>query len=439
MRRLNKKGLSGIVTTLLLVMLIIIAIGAVWITVNNLIEKSSEGVSFDVLTIDLEIVSAKINFSDGKATIRVRRNVGEGEVVGIKFLVEDTLGSDVFERKFESFQELEERTFILDLTESEFLLLTDINKISIAAIYKSATGVKELIGIISDSVEGLNDKIDNPRDDQGPEVDYCTDDEGCPADSPVIGSEVCNLDNTQVFHSLYTWDCLMEVGICLDGDPISQVKTYCTPEQHCFEGVCIPNDVTCTQETIEIDCGIDGLVGELECSLINIEEVIQDYKTFRCINNLCESSTTKQVIENCSIENPDYQCINGECFEVPECTADLDCLPAEFCNDIGVCELEVPLNTGNVLSIWPFGLGEYFDSPDLPTSTQNGNYGNNFIIFPQSQEDRCLALSEHVYPENGTSNNAYVRISESRTNVTNGIYYEIWQRDYICTQTSYYL
>jgi len=50
-----------------------------------------------------------------------------------------------------------------------------------------------------------------------------------------------------------------------------------------------------------------------------------------------------------------------------------------------------------------------------------------------------LLLTEHVYPEIGTNNNAYVRMNESQTNISSGVYYEIWQRDYICSQTSYYL
>jgi len=121
MRELNKKGLSGVVATVLLVVLILVAIVTIWVVVGNLIDKSVDKISLDSLTLDLEIVSARINFSNGEATIRVRRNTGGGDIVGIKFLVQDTLGSDIFERKFTSFEELEERTFILDLTHTPAL------------------------------------------------------------------------------------------------------------------------------------------------------------------------------------------------------------------------------------------------------------------------------------------------------------------------------
>lgn len=437
MRRLNKKGLSGIVTTVLLIMLVFIAIGAVWVVVGNLIEKSSEGISLDLLTLDLEIVSAKINFSNGVATVRVKRNVGGGDIVGIKFIVEDNFGTDIFEEKFGSFQELEERTFTLDLTQSEFLTLYEIHKISIASIYSSTSGTTELTGSISDSVEGLNSELDSlGGTEEGEEIDYCTNDAGCPDDTPVANTEVCNNELTQVIQAVTTWSCLTEAATCIN-EVESQVKTTCLPEEYCFDGECVPDEVGCTNETVAIDCGVDRLVGYLYCSESIKENVLQDYRTYTCNEGLCQSSSAEQLIEDCSIENPGYQCVNGACVDTPECTSDGDCEIPEFCNDLGVCELEVALNTGVVGSIWPFNIGEYFDSVDLPTQSEDGDYNNHFIIFPQSDEDGCLFLTEHVYPEE--TGNAYVRIGATKTNITSGINYEIWKRDYICSQTSYYL
>jgi len=439
MKKLNKRGLSGIVTTILLIMLILISLGVIWTVVNNLLQKSSEKISTDSFALDLEIVSAKINFSSGMATVKVKRNGGTGDIIGIKFLVEDDLGSDVFEKRFSSFEPLEQRTFNLDLTQSEFLTLLKIHKISIASIYLSETGATELMGGVSDSVDGLNSEVGSAANTtQVATINYCETDSDCPLDTPIPNTAVCNLDNTQVFETITTWSCSIGAGVCTS-DFASQVKTTCIPEEHCSVDSCIPNIIACTQSTVATDCGIDGLIGSPECSITFPELVVQSNQTYTCTNQTCSDTSLEVTIENCTeTNNASFTCYNGACVVQPECTSDFDCNPEDFCNDSGVCELEMPLNNGTVASIWPFGKGEFFDSPDLPTSTMNGNYGNNYIIFPQSAEKRCLALAEHVYPENNTNDNAYVRMNETDTNITSGMYYEIWQRNYICSVPNYY-
>ena len=132
---MNKKGLSTVVTTLIIILLVFVAIGIVWVVVKNIITNSAEQISLGGLTINLEIKDVKINLDT--IEINVKRNPGEGELSGIKFLVSDGVGTQVFEEET-NMQELGERRFTLNYAGL-------VKEVSIAPILKSKSG-KEIIG-----------------------------------------------------------------------------------------------------------------------------------------------------------------------------------------------------------------------------------------------------------------------------------------------------
>jgi hypothetical protein len=121
--------------------------------------------------------------------------------------------------------------------------------------------------------------------------------------------------------------------------------------------------------------------------------------------------------------------LGAACYIPLECASNADCDLGEICNE-GECVIEIVMNTGTISSIWPFFVGEYFDSSALPKSEED--YTNRYIIFPGSSETRCMKIIEHVYP-NKTGANAYVRLNESITNISNGDSYQVWETAYSCT------
>ena len=62
---INKKGLSMVVTSLIIILLVLVAIGIIWVVVQNIITEGTEQVSLGKFTINLEIRSAKINTAGG--------------------------------------------------------------------------------------------------------------------------------------------------------------------------------------------------------------------------------------------------------------------------------------------------------------------------------------------------------------------------------------
>ena len=108
-KRNNKKGLSTVVATLLVLLLTLVAVGVIWIVVKNVIQQNAEQVSFGKFTISLEISKASI-INNTDINVIVRRNPGKGEIAGILFIAYNKDNSEIVKYNI-SMQELEERNF----------------------------------------------------------------------------------------------------------------------------------------------------------------------------------------------------------------------------------------------------------------------------------------------------------------------------------------
>jgi hypothetical protein len=139
---MKKEGLSTVVTTLIIILLVLVAIGIVWVVIRNIISEGAEEISLGKFTIDLQIKN--VNVAVGSVDVRVKRNSGKGELSGIKFLVSDGVKTEDFDMPT-TMGELAEQTFTLDYTGL-------VKEISIAPILKSESG-KEFFGNEIDKYE----------------------------------------------------------------------------------------------------------------------------------------------------------------------------------------------------------------------------------------------------------------------------------------------
>lgn len=422
---MNKKGLSGVVTTLLIILLVLVSIGIIWVIVSAFINRGIAGITTEQFTLSLGIKSAKVNYTTGIATVRVARNAGEGELTAIKFIVEDSYNSEVFEESATDFPELAERTYYLDLNTKPRLIIPEVYKISIAPLYiNSQTGL-EATGGISDSVGDLNRGINITGTQEKPLTNetLCKLNSDCGTDYWINDSETCNTDNTRVLQFKRIFSCVL--GFCIATSE-QLTKESCGTGTYCYNAQCITEKIPCTIPTVEADCGVSKWVGNPSCSN-DQTAIIQDWQEYLCIEGFCEINTTKKTKEECVGEE---MCYNGDCFIPLECTQNSDCDLGEICED-GECVTEVVANSGTVRSIWPYNIGEYFDSVNLPTD-ETTNLMGYYIIFPGSSESRCLKITELVKPnyEGGIS---YVRLNESQTGIVDGNNYQVWETSYGCT------
>ena len=142
----NQRGISAVVTTLLIILLALVAIGIVWVVIRNIISEGVEEISFERFYFDLSIKNAYIDSQDVK--VGVRRSPGGGDLIGVEFIFYDGTNSFLIEKKL-PLKELEERTFTFNSTEVGGI--GKVETVSIAPIYESAG--KETIGDITDTAE----------------------------------------------------------------------------------------------------------------------------------------------------------------------------------------------------------------------------------------------------------------------------------------------
>ena len=78
----QKRGVSGVITAVLLILLVIAAIGILWVVVQNFVQEGSSGVTgaADCLTTSFEVVSAS------GTSIVVRRTGGDAVLTAIRVL-----------------------------------------------------------------------------------------------------------------------------------------------------------------------------------------------------------------------------------------------------------------------------------------------------------------------------------------------------------------
>ena len=131
--------MSAVVTTLIIILLAIVAIVIVWVVVKNVISKGSDDISLTSLNLNLEM--NKVFVEDDTLNVVVKRKSGEGNLVGINFVISDGENSEVVRRET-NMLELDTETFAFDLIQ---LNVGEITSISVVPVYEAASG-KEVIG-----------------------------------------------------------------------------------------------------------------------------------------------------------------------------------------------------------------------------------------------------------------------------------------------------
>ena len=148
---MEKRGLSTIIVSLIMILIVLVAIGIVWVIVSGILKSSSEQVDITGLTLNMKITEV-ISKNSNVVDVRIKRSPGTADIVGVVFLFEGGGKVDSVE-KDGVINELDEKTFTFN--DNIELLNTNLNgleKISIVPIIKLKSG-KEKEGNVADGVE----------------------------------------------------------------------------------------------------------------------------------------------------------------------------------------------------------------------------------------------------------------------------------------------
>lgn len=225
----NKRGLSTIVVTLILVVLSLVAVGVVWAVISNLLKTGEQqsASSFGQIFLNLKILSAYEQ--NGNINVNVQRESGKGEIVKIKFILSDKTNLETITQN-SSLSELDAKIFVL---KPSLLVSTKITTVSVSPVYKSQNG-EETTGGITDTYNIQGTPTENLPGNLN----------GC---SPNCANLQCGPDPL----------CGQSCGTCGGTD-------VCT-NGICVSLNCVPNSVSTTCGTLTCGKKINNCGAEIDC------------------------------------------------------------------------------------------------------------------------------------------------------------------------------
>ncbi len=458
----NKRGISDVITNLLIVLLVLVAVGVVWVVIKNILDRSAGEIEFGQFTLDLRIESAYINDSD--IVVSVRRNSGAGaDFLGTSFIFTNDTESVII-KKLILLQEGGLKTFIFSLSTLPGIGAGD--EVSVAPIYSSSG--QEKTGSVTDTE--IISEI-SPGGESGGSESVC-------GNNVVEAGETCD-DGNQGSGDGCSASCQIETPLSCDNDNQIDSGEFCDGTnlngQTCVSlgfdsGTLLCNNCgfdasqcTFTQEgpvcgnnIVEAGEQCDGtnLNGQsctslgfsgapLTCNPAGASDECR-FNTSQCSppiefcgDGFCNPSTEDPL--SCPVDCPVPESCNSlwegdsehpsvECDGNPlpnGCTAICTCDDGFTNSSSGTCDLNPSLNTGTILSVWN---SIYFDSNDLPKNDSVNAYQNSYVNFT-GLEPGCFLITLADYVPD--SDRSYIRVSDvfGAPEISSGNGYSVWEAE----------
>lgn len=139
----NRKGLSAVVTTLIIILLVLVAVGIIWVVVRNLVESGAEQIDVSTKCIAVDVRAVSVNeASPGNYTVTLNRKSGGEDIGGVKVnIFNSTDSSGVMD--FIAIPELETKTVVIETGGN----VTGGDRIEFTVFFIDASGNEQLCTI----------------------------------------------------------------------------------------------------------------------------------------------------------------------------------------------------------------------------------------------------------------------------------------------------
>jgi len=136
----NKKGLSAIIGTLLIILLVIVAVGIIWVVIRGTLEGGVEDLDIGAKCLDssIKVTAVDCLATAGTCAVTVQRETGADEIAGIRAIVSDGASSSSTDRD----GDLEALGIVtIDVTDD---LVDDATSAEAAIYFTNSAGEKQL-------------------------------------------------------------------------------------------------------------------------------------------------------------------------------------------------------------------------------------------------------------------------------------------------------
>ena len=135
----NKRGLSAIIATLIIILLVLVAVGIIWVVVRNVIQGGAEQVDISTKCMAVDVRAVSVNeTSSGIYDVALKRFAGGEDIAGVKVaLFSDTDNSGVLDFGI-ALDELQTST--QSVNTSEGIYVTGANKLEFTVYFKDESG-----------------------------------------------------------------------------------------------------------------------------------------------------------------------------------------------------------------------------------------------------------------------------------------------------------
>lgn len=90
----NKRGLSAVVATLIIILLVLVAVGILWAVINNVIEGGSETIEYNQLCAEVDFREIEVSESTGGVyDVRFQRGTTGEEIDGLTIVLRNEAGN----------------------------------------------------------------------------------------------------------------------------------------------------------------------------------------------------------------------------------------------------------------------------------------------------------------------------------------------------------
>jgi len=137
---MKRKGVSGVILTIIMIVLVLAAVAVIWGIINNILQTQTEQVDVSSKCLNVNIQSTKLDCSNGVCNVTVTRDSSGEAIAGMKLVFITSAGDANYIHDVPGNVELLETKTISDIT------TTGINAtdVSITPYFLDTSGNEQL-------------------------------------------------------------------------------------------------------------------------------------------------------------------------------------------------------------------------------------------------------------------------------------------------------